>query len=191
MDGILLEKYDIADMDASFKSNITAGVSFSEESIGTNSISLCMTLNKPVNLSPQHHYCDLLSECYEYCIPLGSDSNPIGYIAVITINKPIKPELIAITNLINYKIVNEYQKLEKQSILEQNEPEKLNDKQTEILKHMAKGLTEYAISKEMELSISTIKYHKQSIFKKYDATTSAQAIVKAIKFNNLSIDDIT
>jgi len=191
MDGIVLDKYDIPAIDTPFKSSITAGVSLSEESIGTNSISLCKELNKPVNISPQHHYCDLLSECYEYCIPLGSDSKTIGYIAIITSNQPLKPELIAITNLINNKICNEYPKLENQSILGKNKLERLNDKQVEILKYMAKGLTEYAISKEMELSISTVKYYKQNIFKKYNVTNSTQAIVKALKFNDLSLDDIT
>lgn len=149
-----------------------------------------MALNRPINILPHHHYCDLLSQRYEYCIPLDCNKETIGYIVVITTNQPIKPELIAITNLINYKICNEYLKFEKQSILDKNAPERLNDKQVEILKHMAKGLTDYAISKEMKLSISSVKYHKQNIYKRYNASTGTQAIVKAIKFSNLSLDDI-
>jgi DNA-binding CsgD family transcriptional regulator len=190
-DGIILAENNMAAGDTPFKPGVIPGASLLEESVGTNSVSLCMTLNRPVNILPQHHYCDLLSECYEYCIPLDYNSETIGYIAVITTNQPIRPELIAITNLTNYKICNEYLKFEKQSILDKNAPERLNDKQIEILKHMAKGLTDYAISKEMKLSISSVKYHKHNIFQKYNATTGTQAIVKAIKFSNLSLDDIT
>lgn len=171
--------------------SLTPGVSLLEENIGTNAVSLCMTLNRPVNILPHHHYCDILSAGYEYCMPIRYNSETIGYIAVITTNQPIKPELIAITNLINYKICNEYLKFEEQSILDKNAPKKLNDKQIEILKHMAKGLTDYAISKEMKLSISSVKYHKQNIYKKYNASTGIQAIVQAIKFSDLSLDDIT
>lgn len=190
-DGILLAENNIASSVTPFIPSVTPGASLLEESIGTNSVSLCMTLNRPVTILPHHHYCDLLSECYEYCIPLNCNKETIGYIAVVTTNQPIKPELIAITNLINYKICNEYLKFEKQSILAKNAPERLNDKQLEILKHMAKGLTDYAISKEMKLSVSSIKYHKHNIFIKYNATTGTQAIVKAIKFSTLSLDDIT
>jgi DNA-binding CsgD family transcriptional regulator len=190
-DGIILAENNITASDTPFISSITPGASLLEESIGTNAVSLCLTLNKPVNILPHHHYCDLLSECYEYCIPLDCNRETIGYIAVITTNQPIKPELIAITNLINYKICNEYLKFKNQSILDKNAPERLNDKQIEILKHMAKGLTDYAISKEMKLSISSVKYHKQNIYKKYNAATGTQAIVRAIKFSNLSLDDIT
>ncbi len=190
-DGLLLDKYDISTTDIPYKSRLTAGISLTEESIGTNSVSLCMALNIPINILPQHHYCDLLSECYEYCIPLSCNSKTIGYIVIITTTQPLKPELIAITNLIGYKICNEYYKLEKQSFINKNAPGRLNGKQVEILKLMAKGLTDYAISKEMNLSISTVKYHKHSMFKKYNATTSTQAIVKAIMFKNLSLDDIT
>lgn len=189
-DGIILAENIIATNDTPFISSVTPGASILEESIGTNAVSLCMTLNRPVNILPHHHYCDLLSECYEYCIPLDCNKETIGYIAVITTDQPIKPELIAITNLINYKICNEYLKFENQSILDKNAPERLNDKQVEILKHMAKGLTDYAISKEMKLSISSVKYHKQNIYKKYNASTGTQAIVRAIKFSNLSLDDI-
>jgi DNA-binding CsgD family transcriptional regulator len=190
-DGIILAENNLAANDTPFISSVTPGASLLEESIGTNAVSLCMTLNRPVNILPHHHYCDLLSECYEYCIPLDCNRETIGYISLITTNQPIKPELIAITNLINYKICNEYLKLENQSIHYKNVPEGLNNKQVEILKYMAKGLTDYAISKEMKLSISSVKYHKQNIYKKYNAATGTQAIVKAIKFSNLSLDDIT
>lgn len=170
---------------------IITGTSLSEESVGTNSVSLCISLNIPIKIMPQHHYCNLLSKCYEYCVPISYNHKNIGYITLVTINQPIKPEMIAITNLINYKICNEYPKLLAQNTLEKNASSRLNEKQVEILKYMSKGFTDYAISKEMKLSISTIKYHKHNIFKKYGATTSTQAIVKAIKFNDISIDDIT
>lgn len=191
IDGVILDKHDISASDTPFRSSVITGASLSEESIGTNSVSLCIALNRPIRIMPQHHYCDLLSKCYEYCIPISYNYETIGYIALVSINQPIEPELIAITNLINYKICNEYPKLVKQSDLEKNDPSRLSDKQVEILKYMSKGLTEYAISKEMRLSISTVKYHKNSIFKKYNTTTSTQAIIKAIKLNDISIDDIT
>lgn len=190
-DGIILSRNNIPASNNLLISSITPGVSFSEESIGTNAVSLCMKLNKSINILPYHHYCDLLSQCYEYCIPLVLNTETIGYIAVITTNKPISPEIIAITDLINYKVCNEYLKLETQNTFDKNAPERLNDKQLEILKYMAKGLTDYAISKEMKLSVSSIKYHKQKIYKKYNASTGIQAIVKAIKLSHLSLDDIT
>ncbi|WP_231968884.1 hypothetical protein [Thermoanaerobacterium sp. RBIITD] len=46
------------------KSGFRIGMSFKEEAVGTNAISMAMQLRRLVYLEPQHHFCDILKKWY-------------------------------------------------------------------------------------------------------------------------------
>jgi len=62
-------------------------------------------------------------------------------------------------------------------------------RQTEVLEKMAQGMTEYAISRELGVSLDTIRFHKKNIFKKLDVNCTVQAVVKGLKGNHISLND--
>lgn len=67
---------------------------------------------------------------------------------------------------------------------------RLNSKQIKILKYSAEGLTEKAQAMELKISINTIKYHKKKIFQLLEVETIMEAVIKALKYKLISINDI-
>ncbi len=189
MDGILLQKKCSSVKDEYNLLNVRIGSSFSEESIGTNAVSLSMKLSRPINIIPKYHYCNILSNWHEYCVPIMHD-DILGYITLVVTNQLLAPELMVITNLICYKIYNEYIKSGRKSEFPQGKNLGPNAKQLAILKLMSRGLTDYSIASETKLNISTVRYHKQNIFRKYNVSSSIEAVIKALKLKHLSVDDI-
>ncbi len=189
MDGILLQKKCSSVNEEYNLLNVRIGSSFLEESIGTNAVSLSMKLNRPINIIPKYHYCNILSNWHEYCVPIMHDEI-WGYITLVMTNQLLAPELMVITNLICYKIFNEYIKSGQKSEFPQGKNLGPNAKQLAILKLMSRGLTDYSIARETKLNISTVRYHKQNIFRKYNVSSSIEAVIKALKLKHLSVDDI-
>lgn len=60
----------------------------------------------------------------------------------------------------------------------------LTDREIEVLLLLAEGLQNQQISDRLEISISTVKYHKNNIFEKLNVQTQSEALVIAAK-NNL------
>jgi DNA-binding NarL/FixJ family response regulator len=102
--------------------------------------------------------------------------------------EPASKELIALTELLGYKIMNEIKN--KESLYFKDNISKLNSKQQTVLQHLASGKTEMAVAIEMKLNIGTIKYHKLNAFKKLGANCTIEAIIKALKSNQISLDNI-
>ncbi|MFW6281921.1 MAG: helix-turn-helix transcriptional regulator [bacterium] len=71
-----------------------------------------------------------------------------------------------------------------------SEPEKLNQKQIEILKFSAEGLTEKALALKLKISVNTIKYHKRKLYRVLKVNSITGAVIKAIKDEYISINDI-
>lgn len=69
-------------------------------------------------------------------------------------------------------------------------PKLLNKRQKEVLIRLAKGMTVYAISKELGIAEDTIRFHKKGIFDKLGANCTVQAVVKAIQHNYISLSEI-
>jgi len=63
---------------------------------------------------------------------------------------------------------------------ETKEDMRLTDRQTDILKWMAKGSTNEFIANELRISVNTVKYHKKRIFKQLDSESASQAVAIAI-----------
>lgn len=149
-----------------------------------------MKLKKPVYTTPLHHYCDLLKEFYIYAVPLNFKGVIIGYLVVFSLNDPIKTELEIITDLTAYKIINEFNIHGLSSNLHVSKKYRINKKQLEILKLLAMGIPDKTIALEKGITINTVKYHKKSIFKILGVECSIQAVLKCIKLNIMTIEEI-
>lgn len=97
------------------KSGFTIGISFKEESVGTNAISMATKLKRAVYLKPEHHYCDILKRWYCIAVPLIIDERIIGCLDVSTIEYGMVNEMTVVLKLLSDKIASEY----KNSIKEQ------------------------------------------------------------------------
>lgn len=164
---------------------------FTEESSGTNAISMSMEHKSAVHTYPGQHYCEFLRKSHIYCIPLLTGKDIIGYLSVIAVEQPISSEMILITDLLSYKLSNEFKKnlIEKEVCVDSDV--KLSARQIEIFKLIARGMTDKAISLETGLSFVTVRYHKKNIYRKLAATSSVEAVVKALKLNLIMLDQIT
>ena len=67
---------------------------------------------------------------------------------------------------------------------------KLNQRELEILKLLARGLKNKEISQRMNLSLQTIKGYSVSIFSKLGASSRTDAVMKALRARLLSFDDL-
>lgn len=171
-------------------SALIEGMSFVEKRSGTNAIGLSLILKEPVITLPHHHFCNYLKKWSYYAIPLQVGEKIIGCIAVATISPPLTGELMVILHLLAYKLLNEHKKM-----LQKKEPapgrkNHLTAKQLAVLKLMAKGLTDKSMAQELGLNIGTIKYHKQNIFRIMEVNCTVEAVVKALKFSLLSLEEI-
>jgi len=182
-DGILL---DITCGSEIHDCNIRPGISFAENVMGTNAISIAILLNKGVCLMPEDHYCDLFKKWYCYARPLSYDEATFGYIDVSTISCDMIDESIVIADLIHDEIVNRFIEYTKTYLLEAKSDIKLRDIELYILHLIAKGETENAIGQTLKMSINTVRYHKKMIFKKLNAHCSAEAIEKAMSLGLLA-----
>jgi DNA-binding NarL/FixJ family response regulator len=63
----------------------------------------------------------------------------------------------------------------------------LTERETQLLKFVSKGMSNKKISKELNISVKTVKNHLVTIYKKLEVKNRTQAVVKAIKKNIVSI----
>lgn len=68
--------------------------------------------------------------------------------------------------------------------------EHLHDREIEILRHAATGLTNKEIAEKLELSERTIQSHFANIFRKLNVSSRTEAIFHALKEGWLSLEDI-
>ena len=57
----------------------------------------------------------------------------------------------------------------------------LTQRETQVLRHMALGLSNKEIAQSLTISVETVKEHVQNILRKIDATDRTQAAVWAVK----------
>ncbi len=168
----------------SHKVFLTPGVLFKEESIGTNAVSIAKLLNKPVCLNPEFHYCSILKKWYEYCVPINKSSLTNAYVSVVSTQNPLSRALKGFIDLLGFNL-----QIDNHTVnCDLTRP--LTAKQIVMVKMIAKGLSDEHMSLELNLSLSTIKYHNQEIFKKLNATGRVDAVMKAIILNELTLNDL-
>ncbi|AGB41870.1 transcriptional activator of acetoin/glycerol metabolism [Halobacteroides halobius DSM 5150] len=189
--GILLSEYTGKKGQQLDKSSIKMGVSFSEESSGTNAISVAMDSKEEVYLTPEQHYCDFLQQWYCFALPLYFNKEIIGYLDVSTISFKLKQELMGIALLLRDNIIKDL-KVHKKLVSSQqkNFKRKVADKQIKIVKFLAQGLTEQEVAQELSCSKSTIKYHKKKLFAYLDVGCTREAIIKALQQGLIKLAEI-
>lgn len=165
-------------------------MSFAEEHSGTNAIDLAAKLKRGMYTIPEHHYCDFLRKSHLYSIPLWKNQELLGFLAIVCFEETMKNELFAITELLRYRIENEFIKSSSTVMISERSQVKLNDKQLKILRLIACGEPDKSIATNTGLHLCTIKYHKKNIFRILDVCSSIEAVIKALKLNLISLDQI-
>ncbi|GAB6100219.1 hypothetical protein JCM16358_20980 [Halanaerocella petrolearia] len=189
--GILLKVVTGKNIQQLVANSINKGVSFSEESSGTNAISLAMDLKEQIYLAPEHHYCDFLQDWYCFALPLYLNRDIIGYLDVSTIRFELKKELMGIALLLRDNIIKDLESHKKVvSLQQENSKRKVANKQIKVLKFLAQGLTEQEVARKISCSISTIKYHKKKIFDYLDACCTREAIIKALQKEIIDLTEL-
>ncbi|HRG88780.1 MAG TPA: LuxR C-terminal-related transcriptional regulator [Chitinophagales bacterium] len=61
--------------------------------------------------------------------------------------------------------------------------DKLSDRETEILQHMADGLSSRIIATVLGISEDTVETHRKNIYRKIDAKNAAQATAYGFRNN--------
>jgi DNA-binding NarL/FixJ family response regulator len=69
-------------------------------------------------------------------------------------------------------------------------PETLTDRETEVLRVLARGLSNSEIAEELFVTESTVKTHVSSILAKLNLSSRTQAALYALKIGLISLDDI-
>ncbi|QNO15535.1 LuxR family transcriptional regulator [Alkalicella caledoniensis] len=151
------------------------GASFTEESLGTNAISMAMELEGTAFLEPEQHYLDFFKKWYCYAKPLVKDKEIIGYIDITTINEKMRGELKVVANMLADRITIEMKG--NKNPKEISVP--LSDVQISVLRLMAKGHSNKEITDILNASPNTIKYHRKIIFKKLQSSNANEAVAKA------------
>ncbi len=59
-----------------------------------------------------------------------------------------------------------------------------------VLLRVARGLTDQAAAAELRISVSTIRFHKQELYRLLDADNAVTAVVRALQAEVLSLDEI-
>ncbi|MEQ6358203.1 LuxR C-terminal-related transcriptional regulator [Thermoanaerobacter thermohydrosulfuricus] len=169
-------------------SGFERGVSFREESCGTNAISMAMRLKRVVYVRPQEHYCKIFKKWHCSASPIIVENGEIvGYVDISTIDKKIADEVSMVIKLLAEKIATEYEKIVKEKELNKIKI-KLNDSQTKILALEAKGYRELDIAEVLGIEVVTVKYHKRKIVEKLGVKNIKEAVAKAIKLNLIDMD---
>lgn len=171
------------------ESLIQAGTSFDELISGTNSVDLAMKINNSAYMLPEDNYCDFLRKWYMLSVPIASKKENLGCISILSRDNCINQEIALIVQLLSYKISNEFKKNQK---INNNYlcDVRLTDSQIRVLKVLAWGCTDKCASVELGISLGTVRYHKTNIFRKLNVESSVQAIMKALKYGIISLDDM-
>ncbi len=171
-----------------FKKFLKSGVSFCIKSVGTNAAFIAKQSNTSVYLEPQFHYCNVLRECHEYCVPIW-DGYKKSYVSLIRVGHPISSALKGFADLLaNNMCCNIYT----QGIYgtKKDLTKKLTQQHKLILKRIAQGMTDEQIAHELEISLSTVRFHTHNIFKIFNVGTRMEAVIKAIIQNEIFISDL-
>lgn len=187
-EGVLLKMFNGKDIKKNI--GIMEDTVFTEECCGTNAVALSMLLKRPIYMCSNYQYCDFLRRYDIYSVPLYQNNFILGYLVVIISETQIIRELITISNLLGNRINYEYVDRLRKTSASTNSDIKLSRKQQRILTLIAKGMTDKAIAVETGLSLATIRYHKKNIFQKLNANCSLQAVVQALKFHLIFLDEI-
>jgi NarL family two-component system response regulator LiaR len=70
------------------------------------------------------------------------------------------------------------------------EPDQLSDREMEVLKLAAKGMTNMEIANELALSVRTVQGHLSNIFSKMQVGSRTEAVIQAMRRGWFTLEDI-
>lgn len=179
-DKILISKIASQKNNDQLKENsIEPGVSFSEKSIGVNSVAVADKKGEKILLNKQDHFCRFMREISCCAIPLKISGSVIGFLCVNTNQESEKENLKIIIDILSNAMMNKLHLLECRKY-----KSRLSSQQLKILSLLANGKTELEIANHLNYSVQTIKYHKRKIFDKFEVDNTRTAITKLYKYND-------
>jgi two-component system, NarL family, nitrate/nitrite response regulator NarL len=60
-------------------------------------------------------------------------------------------------------------------------PEHLTQRELEVLRHLAEGLSNKAIAKRLEISENTVKFHVNALLEKFEVGSRTEVVIRAIQ----------
>jgi len=158
---------------------IKPGVSFSEKSIGVNSVAVADKKGDKIMLDKQDHFCHFMRKISCCAVPLKISGSIIGFLCVNTGQNSEKENLKIIIDILSNAMINKLHLSECRKY-----KNRLSSQQLKILSLLANGKTESEIAKDLNYSVQTIKYHKRKIFDKFEVDNTRTAITKLYKYND-------
>lgn len=161
------------------KNGITKGVSFSEKSIGVNSVAVAEEKGRTVLLKDKDHFCRFMRKTSCCAAPLKISGSVIGFLCINTNQDSEMDKLPIMLDILSNALINKLHLLECRKY-----KKRLSTQQLRILSLLANGKTEAEIADDMNYSVQTIKYHKRKIFEKFEVDNTRAAITKLYKYND-------
>ncbi len=87
------------------------------------------------------------------------------------------------------KVVNRFASPERLGSAEV-EPDQLSDREMEVLKLAAQGMTNMEIARELDLSVRTIQGHLSNIFSKMQVGSRTEAVIQGLQRGWFTLEDI-
>ncbi|AGB19941.1 helix-turn-helix domain-containing protein [Thermoanaerobacterium thermosaccharolyticum] len=155
---------------------VKTGMTLDELNAGTNAISMVLNTGKISIVRKKEHYIECFKDLSCIAAPIfDKDSNILGVIDITTCND-INDVHKVLLLFLKKTIESDYYELSAKEILNG-----LDAIDIEILKLLAYGYTDSQISKNIHVSISNVKYHKNKLRKIFDAKSIRDCIYKATK----------
>lgn len=158
---------------------IKEGVYLTEESCGTNAISLAMIKKSRITTKSNDYYCSFLQGFDNIAEPILINNNIIGYVN-ITISSQHHNSSVSI--ILNHLISNISLKYINDTIFTNKENNLLSQEEYEVLQYTALGYSVREISNKLHVSQSTVKYRRKVLCEKLEASNIVHAV--AISFAN-------
>jgi len=86
------------------------------------------------------------------------------------------------------RVVQEYPTLARQAAVDRSPLSRLTDRERDVLARVARGMTNQQIASDLIMSLSTVKTHLQSIFRKLELPSRTEAAVLAVREGLLERD---
>jgi len=189
--GVLLSHYTQNEKNFNLENDwLRNGIIFSEKSFGTNAVSMTMETDSIIHLNGDEHYCYFLHNWEFISLPIKCDKKIYGYLAIANQDNNFNNKIYIFLDLLHTKISSELKEEEILPFLKKRKNLNLSGMSKNILILSANGVSIKNISKRLNVSVSTVKYHRKKIFGELNASGIPNAIAKAIKYGYLSLTDI-
>jgi len=186
-DGVLMAKHFCNYNEKESNFQLKEGAYFTEDSCGTNAISLAINTNNIVHLKGDEHYCDCFYDWESIATPIIVNKKVVAYLNMSIFDREIAEIDNMLFELLLSKLVAQMTKI---IFFSGQEKIILNELTEEILKLSAIGHTITEISAILHISHSAVKYHRSKVCDFLEAKNLYHAITKAIKYRCLDLKKI-